>query len=474
MSRLKLFVQNMVVYGLGGTISKIIPLIMLPIITRLMPDTFYFGLNDLSTVVIAFGQALAVLGMYDAMFRMFFEKEDLEYKKSICSSALGFTMITSLIIFILMFILRKPLSVLFFSSPEYTNLLMLSAISILMGATNSIMSAPTRMNNHRVVYIVTNTLSSVIAYSISIPLLLKGYFVIALPLASAVSAIVIECVFFALNRNWFSIKRINTKYIRQMLIIALPLVPNFLVYWIFSSSDRWMIAKILGNDYAGIYAIGGKIGQVSQLIYTAFAGGWQYFAFSTMRDEDQVQMTSNVFEYLGFVAFSAILLMASLSETIFKLLFTGDYLQGSNITPYLFAAPLLLMLYQVACNQFIVIKKTWPNMMILGMGAICNIALNYILIHTIGIEGAALATVTGYIISIAVGVAVLERMNLLKISFRFYGCVVISIVYMLVWRFAIKENVVISLLAAVFSILCMAAIYYRSLKKLITGKKRYE
>jgi len=30
------------------------------------------------------------------------------------------------------------------------------------------------------------------------------------------------------------------------------------------------------------------------LIYTAFAGGWQYFAFSTMKEDDQVQSNSNI------------------------------------------------------------------------------------------------------------------------------------------------------------------------------------
>ena len=77
------------VYGLGGVISKAVPLLMLPIITRLMPDTFYFGLNDISTTIVSFGSAIAVMGMYDAMFRLFFDSEDEAYRKTICSTTLG-------------------------------------------------------------------------------------------------------------------------------------------------------------------------------------------------------------------------------------------------------------------------------------------------------------------------------------------------------------------------------------------------
>ena len=76
MNKFKLFIENFLVYGLGGIISKLIPLIMVPIVTRLMPNTEYYGISDLSNTVVQFGSAIAVIGMYDAMYRMFFEKED--------------------------------------------------------------------------------------------------------------------------------------------------------------------------------------------------------------------------------------------------------------------------------------------------------------------------------------------------------------------------------------------------------------
>ena len=95
MNKLKLFVDNFIVYGLGGIVSKIIPLIMVPIVTRLMPNSTYYGISDLSITVVQFGSAIAVMGMYDAMYRMFFEQDSDEYKKKVCSTALMFTFFTS-------------------------------------------------------------------------------------------------------------------------------------------------------------------------------------------------------------------------------------------------------------------------------------------------------------------------------------------------------------------------------------------
>lgn len=448
MGRFKLFVENILVYGLGGVISKIIPLIMLPVITRLMPNTFYFGLNDISTTIVSFGSAIAVMGMYDAMFRMFFEQEDEEYQKSICSTALIFTLGMSIIVFLILFLFRTFWAELLFSDKKYVNLLTLSAMSVLIGATNSIVSAPTRMRNQKKIFLVTNTLGPIISYAISVPLLMKGMYVIALPLAAVVSALSVEIIFAVLNHSWFSIKKINFSFLKPLLMIAIPLFPNFLVYWIFNSCDRLMISQILGMDANGIYAIGGKIGQISQLIYTAFAGGWQFFAFSTMKDEDQVQMTSHIFEYLGVIAFAASVLMAACSKTIFQLLFTGDYVKGYTIAPYLFLAPLLLMLFQVIVNQFIVVKKTWFNLTALVLGAVVNIVCNYFLIPLIGIEGAALGTLLGYISAIAVTAVILTRMKLIKISKRFYVIAFLCFGYFFLWRFFMRENMMIAVITA--------------------------
>lgn len=466
MDRLKLFIENFLVYGLGGMISKIIPFIMLPLITRLMPNSFYFGLSDISTIVISFAQSLAVMGMYDAMFRMFFERNDTKFKKDICSTTLTFTLFSSFIIFMLMIFFQKPLANLFFNDEKYANLLCLCAVSVLIGSTNSIISAPTRMQNKRKVFLFMNTISPIISYSISIPLLLRGYYVIALPLASAISAFSSEFIFLILNRKWFSF-RINKKQLKVMLKIALPLLPNFLVYWIFNSSDRLMISKLIGTEWSGIYAVGSRIGQVSQLIYTAFAGGWQYFAFSTMKDDDQVDMTSKIFEYLGIITFSVSMLVTSISYPLFIFLFSEEYLSGYIVMPYLFAAPLTLMLFQILTNQFLVVKKTWPNIIILSMGALINVILNYILIPIIGIEGASFATLIGYTISILLALLVLTNMNLINIPKRFIISTILFVIFFVIWRFLIQDNVLLSLFFASLFIACFVVLYRRDILSLI-------
>ena len=174
MSKAKLFIENFLVYGLGGVIGRLIPLLMLPLITRLMPGTEYFGLNDLSNTVINFGSAVAVIGMYDAMYRMFFEKNDEAFKKEICSTTFAFTVVMSVLVCGLMLAGRDLIAAWFFGDLQYSYLVYIAAAATLVSATNSIVAAPTRMQNKRSIFLVTNTVASILSYSIAIPLILSS------------------------------------------------------------------------------------------------------------------------------------------------------------------------------------------------------------------------------------------------------------------------------------------------------------
>lgn len=467
MNKFKLFIENFLIYGLGGIISKIVPLIMVPVVTRLMPGTEYFGISDLSNTLVSFASAIAIMGMYDAMYRMFFEKEEEEYKKNICSTALVFTIFTSVVVFLLLLFFKEQVAYYFFSDRKYAYIVYLSAMASLVSATNSIISAPTRMQNKRKIFLVTNTLSPVISYGISIPMLMAGHYTIALPLAAVISGITMEISFGILNRKWFELKRFKFTLLKKLLAIAVPLLPNFLIYWVFNSCDKVMITNMIGIGAAGIYSVASKLGHCSQLIYTAFSGGWQFFAFSTMKENNQVKSNSLIFEYLGIVSFVATAFVCALSYPIFKLLFTAQYLSGYVVAPYLFLAPLLQMLFQVAANQFLVIKKTWPNMFILFTGAGVNIIINYFLIPFLGIEGAALATLFGYIVADIVCVVVLYKMNLMILESRFFAASIAMCLYFIVWRIWIQSNFVIGTTLAIIISLFFIFLYRREVLQIV-------
>ena len=470
-NRGKLFIENFLVYGLGGTISRFIPMIMLPVITRLYPNSEYVGLNDLSTTFISFAAALALCGMYDAMFRLFFDDKKLDFQKQICSTALIFVTCTTLILGIIFLVFRKEVAAWYFGSEDCEILVIITILGFMVNSTNQIVSAPTRIQNKRKVFLVTNTLSPVISYSIAIPLILKGYYLVAIPLATIVSGVTLEISFCILNKTYFSIKSFRWEKVKDLLKIGLPLMPNFVVYWIYNSADKVMISQILGNSYTGVYSVASKIGHISNLIYTAFAGGWLYFSYSTMNDDDQVQLKSDIFEYLGVISFFCTIALAAVSRLGFKLLFTEEYIEGYLVAPYLFLAPLLLMLYQVIANQFTIIKKTYMNLLALSSGAILNVIFNFVMVPVIGIEGASIATVLGYVLSLVMCVCLLKKMKLININTKVKYNVMIFVSYFVIWRVFLHKSSVLSILVALF-IECFYLLLYKDKLLEIVSKKR--
>lgn len=454
-NRKKLFIENFLVYGLGSIISKIVPIIMLPIITSIMRDSSYYGINDMVNLVISFASAIAIMGVYDALFRMFFEKDDLKFKKQLCSSALFFVFISGIIISLIMIIFRHKILHLISNNLEYNYLILIVIVNTFLSGFSSIASAPTRMENKRRVFLVINFISPILSYSISIPMLLKGMYVYALPVSALISVTITTIIFFILNREWFSIKYISKSIIIDLLKIGVPLMPTFLMYWVCNSMDRVMIKSILGLGELGVYSVAYKISSMSQLIYTAFSMGWQYFVFSTMKDKDQKEMIGKITNILLTLSVISTVGVAIFSKVIFNILAKGNYNNGYILLPYLFIAPLLLMVFQTMSNQFLVIKKSIYIPIILSSAVIGNLILNYALINKIGIEGAAIATMLSYIISVFICYAFCIRKKILERENNIVINIVLLLVYLLIWRITIYSNIMAFIIGIILVIILL-------------------
>lgn len=459
MSRAKLFIENFFVYGFINVLNKIIPLLMLPVITRLMPNPSDFGVFTMFMLIIGFGTPLAVLGLYDAMFREYFEKEDQEYRYRVTTTAQRLVLVSSLIISIILVLFNTLFSKIFFGTDIYGNIVILSAIALFLSANTSPIQAPTRIQNKRKIFLVSGVLHSGVLYLFSVLLLYLGFSYFGLIYSNIITGSILLLFFWILNKNFFLLGKFDKKVAKELLKIGLPLLPTFLIYWVYNSMDRIMITNMLGTAELGIYAIGAKISSISLFIYTAFAGGWQYFAFSTMKDKDQVQLNSKVFEYLGVISFTSLIVLYPFTKSAFSLLFTGDYILGYIVVPYLYLSPLLLMLFQIVGNQFLVIKKSYWATICLSLGAIINVILNVYLINKVGVEGAAIATLAGYIITLIIVCIITTRMDLLILSKRFVAIGLLTGLYLIGNRLFLFNNILLQILISVVIITIISVLY---------------
>lgn len=467
MSRTKLFLENFFAYGFISVLNKIIPLLLLPVITRLLKDPSDFGIYDMYNLIIGFGSPLAMLGMYDAMFREYFEKEDQQYRYNVTSTANRIVMVSALVGGLLLLIFNKPFSKLFFGTAMYGNIVIFSAITLIISNNSTIISAPTRMHNQRKIYIYSGLLSSLTNYGLAVLLIYIGYSYFGMIYANIASTFLLLVFFWMLNKKFFTLGKFDKRIAKELFKIGLPLLPTFLIYWVYNSMDKVMITNMLGTTELGIYSIGAKLASISLFIYTAFAGGWQHFAFSTMKDEDQVELNSKVFEYLGAISFLSLIVIYPFIGVTFEALFPVSYSAGQVVVPYLYLSPLLLMLFQVVGNQFLVIKKSYLSTISLSLGAVINVILNYLLIKPLGVEGAAIATLVGYSVTIIIVCLLTSKMKLMKVSRRFILISIAMLIYLFLARILFVNSFINQIIMMIIGIILFFVIYKSELKVIV-------
>ena len=461
MSRAKLFIENFFAYGFIQILNKIIPFVLLPVITRMLPNASDFGVYGMYNLIIGFGTPLVILGLNDAMFREYFEKEDQQYRYDVTTTAQRMIFISSLIISMLLLVFNKSFSTLFFGENMYGNTVIYSAIAVFIASNSYPIQAPTRMQNQRTIFVYSGLIGSGGQYLISITLLYLGFSYFGLIYANITTSIILVLFFWVRNKQFFLLGKFDKKIAKELLKIGLPLLPTFLIYWVYNSMDTIMITKMLGTTQLGIYSIGSRIAHISQFIYLAFSGGFSFFKFSTMKDVDQVKMNSKLFEYLGMISFLSFIGIYPFFKLLFNILFDNSYVLGYTVAPYLFISPLLLMLFQIVGSQYIIIKKSYLTTITLTLGAISNVILNIYLIPRMGIEGAAIATVIGYILSVIIVSFLAVRKDLLIVPSRFLVFSFFTIAYVLVNRIIFNNNLFVSVLSMFIGIL-MAVILYRA------------
>ncbi len=192
------------------------------------------------------------------------------------------------------------------------------------------------------------------------------------------------------------------KYIRDYLKYSVPLTPNSLIRWVTDSSDRYMVSYFLGLSQVGIYSASYAIGNLIHLFITPI----QLILFpelSRLFDEGKIDeiktYLSYSLKYFLLITIPAVFGLSALSKPILEILTTQEFIYGSIVIPFIAVSGLLAGIFQIVINITHLVKKTKFNLYIHSFAALLNIIFNFFLIPSIGIIGAAIATLISYFFS---------------------------------------------------------------------------
>jgi len=425
----KNFIKDVGIIGFTQILTSLGAFLLLPIITKTLGPYDYGTWSQIS-ITISLLSPLALMGLSMGAVRFLSSETDKEKIREGFFSITIFVMFMGFIVSMLVFLLSDLLATTIFKDPNTAYLIKAGSFLILLTAMDQITIFYFRIFRYIKIFSYL-TLFQVFGKLVLIFIFLK----MGLGLLGVISAVlIIQILLFiiamsiVISQIGFAIPRFS--HISEYLKYSAPLTPNSLIRWITDSSDRYMVGYFLGLSSVGIYSASYAIGMLINLFVTPI----QMILFPELSklfdigDIDKVQTyLSYSMKYFLFIAIPAVFGLSALSKPILNILTTSEFASGSIVIPIIAFSGLLAGVFQIAINITHLVKKTKFNFYIHVVAALLNIVFNFILIPSIGILGAAIATLISYIVMVIACMHISFKHISFDMSYIFIGkCVVAS------------------------------------------------
>lgn len=421
---MKRLVRNIGIFAIGNLGSKVIGFLLIAIFTRYLTTT-QFGYVDLITTTVNMLLPIIALSIADAVFR--FVMDDDANDQMIFSTGVSFTLLISLIVFLIAFPILKLFDV------HYAGLVLLylaaSLVQILfqnfvrgigyvrLFAFNGLVSALVLAGCGiwQVVYLRNG---------------ITGY-LNALIIATIFSALFIG--FIAKLWTFFRISANNRQLLKAMLQYSIPLIPNAFLWFFTNDASRYFIVGFVGLAANGLYAVATKLPTIINVFYTIFSQAWQISAVEEYRKNRHSRFFSDVFSAdvgLSVILIGAILIILRPIMTIFV---ASEYFDAWKIVPALLLASFFSNLASFLGTIYLATKETKGIMMTTVYGMIVNLLLNVILIPLFGIQGAGIGAAIGFAFVMYIRLRDIRKFVDLHVNWRqlwFSLLILFSIVWM--------------------------------------------
>ena len=190
--------------------------------------------------------------------------------------------------------------------------------------------------------------------------------------------------------------KIDRELSLAMIRFSVVLIPNSFMWWIINSSDRVMITAMIGAAANGVYAVAYKIPSLLSTLSGIFNQAWSYSAIKEEGSADKTEyhneMYNNMVQILTVITAGMLMIM----KPFMSVYVASEYYTAWMYTPYLLVGFVFLSLATFLSTMYTVHKDSLAFLLSSLLGAAVNIVLNFVLIPTLGVSGAALASCISY------------------------------------------------------------------------------
>ena len=394
--------KDVAVYLFAGLIPSILGFALVPIYTRFLTPSDY-GVIAIISVIVFTIRPFVLMGTSRML-----EVEYFKLEKENVSKLVGFSILNSLVISIILFCLfvvaRNWVNeVLFHNEINNINWLLFIPLVAFGFAINSIGSILFRNSQNSKAYLLVSFGKSFLEHALGLLLIVTLFFawqgkMLGIVVSSVFSLIVIIIYLIRTNKVSFSISFFKDKLSIYKSVIPL-LVMDISILGI-ESSDRLFISIMSeeGTSAAGVYSIAYLIGGAVVYIINAFTNVFspEVFELLALKTEKAKQIIVKRF-YSFFLAILGIATLISLSKSVIFDYFIGpDFYAGIELVSLIAFSFVFQVMFLLGYNICMYRGKSKLPSRISVLAFILNAVLNYVLIKTMGVKGAAVSTLITY------------------------------------------------------------------------------
>jgi O-antigen/teichoic acid export membrane protein len=386
--------KHSAIYGLGGLVSRILAVLLLPLYTSYLTPADFGRVETL----VALNAILVTLlrgGISTAFFRFYFDSTEPEQRLKVLRTSFWFTMATSTLGLVLGWIFASAISD--FLKIDDDTLVRAAFIGLWAQMNYEQLTSLFRVEERSVAFVAASLANVLLTIGTTVLLVVafdEG--ALGVVVGNFTGTLLVYLALLGYRREQLGLQ-FDRELLRRMNRFGLPLVPSGLALWALTFSDRFFLARIAGQEDVGRYSIGVRIASAMVLLLVAFRMAWPAFAYS-IEDEREARRTyAFVLTYLLYVSCWLSLALGVLAPWIVRVLARDEaFWPGADVVAPLAFAGALWGAYTVVAIGIGRLRRTQFNWVVTGSAALVSVALNLLLIPEYGIRGAAAASLTAF------------------------------------------------------------------------------
>ncbi len=389
--------KHTAVYGLGGLVSRILAVLLLPLYTSYLGPR---GFGKIETVV-ALTTVLVIvlrLGISSAFFRFYFDTKDEAQRTLVVRTSFWFTMTMATAGLVVGSVLATPIAhALALGDDPW--LVRAAFVGLWAQMNYEQLTSLFRVEERSTQFVLASVANVLITVGMTVLLVVglhKG------PTGAVVGNFVgTLCVYLVLlgYRRYQLGLEFSRDLLRRMNHFGMPLVPSALALWAINFIDRIFIAQYKGQAEVGVYSVAVRISSAIVFLMIAFRLAWPAFAYSIEDDREAKRTYSFVLTYLIFVCSWVSVALGLLAPWLVDLLAPkASFHRAADAVALLAFAGTAYAGYAVVAIGIGRARQTQFNWVVSGVAAAVNVVVNVILIPPYGMIGAAISTAAAYLV----------------------------------------------------------------------------